>query len=142
MRGTATLKQRSLTNAILALVADHASCGSRTATSAPRSCSTSITSRQAFFIIRQHSPEPALGARRRAAGLWPDPRPQLESSSRSEIQTTNDAGEKVLFLRRVTVVLDKATRDGDTDILVLSNLPREDASTPGDCRVVSQTLDH
>ena len=36
--------------------------------------------------------------------------------------------EKVLLLRRVTVVLDKSTRDGDTEIHVLTNLPRvEDA---------------
>ena len=36
------------------------------------------------------------------------------------LRATNDAGE-VLFLRRVTVVLDKPTRDGDTELHLLTN---------------------
>jgi len=42
------------------------------------------------------------------------------------LRATNDAGE-VLFLRRVSVVLDKPTRDGDTEIHLLTNLPVRDA---------------
>ena len=38
------------------------------------------------------------------------------------LRATNDAGE-VLFLRRVTVVLDKPTRDGDTERHLLTNVP-------------------
>ena len=38
------------------------------------------------------------------------------------LRATNDAGE-VLFLRRVTVVLDKPTRDGDTGLHLLTNVP-------------------
>ena len=38
------------------------------------------------------------------------------------LRATNDAGE-VLFLRRVTVVLDKPTRDGDTELHLLTNVP-------------------
>ena len=37
-----------------------------------------------------------------------------------------DTGE-VVFVRRITVVLDKPTRDGDAEIHILSNLPAKDA---------------
>ena len=40
------------------------------------------------------------------------------------LRATNDADE-VVFRRRVTVVLDKPTRDGDTAIHLLTNLPVE-----------------
>ena len=118
-------QERSLTNAILALVQP------RELWIADRNfCTTQllygITSRQAFFIIRQHSRNLhwELVGERRDCG-------RIETGQVFEqtIQTTNDAGE-VLFLRRVTVVLDKPTRDGDTEIHVLTNLPREDASAP------------
>ena len=38
------------------------------------------------------------------------------------LRATNDRGE-ILLLRRVTVILDKPTRDGDTEIHLLTNLP-------------------
>jgi hypothetical protein len=118
-------QERSLTNAILALVQP------RELWIADRNfCTTQllygITSRQAFFIIRQHARNLywELVGERRDCG-------RIETGQVFEqtIQTTNDAGE-VLFLRRVTVVLDKPTRDGDTEIHVLTNLPHEDASAP------------
>ena len=42
------------------------------------------------------------------------------------IRATNDAGE-ILILRRITVVLDQPTRDGDTEIHLLTNVPAKDA---------------
>ncbi len=116
-------QERSLTNAILALVEP------RELWIADRNfCTTQllygITNRQAFFIIRQHSRNLhwELVGERRDCG-------RIETGQVFEqtIQTTNDAGE-VLLLRRVTVVLDKSTRDGDTEIHVLTNLPHKDAS--------------
>jgi hypothetical protein len=83
-----------------------------------------IAGREAFFIIRQHARNLhwELVGRRRDCG-------RIETGQVFEqtIRTTNDAGE-ILFLRRITVVLDKPTRDGDTEIHVLTNLPRTDAS--------------
>jgi IS4 transposase len=116
-------QERSLTNAILALVQ-------------PRDlwikdrnfCTTQllygIAGRDAFFIIRQHARNlhwEFVGKRR--------DRGRIETGRVFEqtIRTTNDAGE-ILFLRRVTLVLDKPTRDGDAEIHVLTNLPRKDAS--------------
>ena len=42
------------------------------------------------------------------------------------VRLSNDEGE-ILFARRVTVELDKATRDGDRTIHILTNLPKEEA---------------
>ena len=42
------------------------------------------------------------------------------------IKATNDAGE-ILILRRITVELDRPTRDGDREIHLLTNLPPQDA---------------
>ena len=46
--------------------------------------------------------------------------------SEQTIRATNDAGE-ILILRRITVVLDQPTRDGDTEIHLLTNVPAQDA---------------
>ena len=54
-------------------------------------------------------------------------RPARSSSKRSRRPTMR---EEVLFLRRVTVVLDEPTRDGETEIHVSSPPSREDASAP------------
>ena len=79
--------------------------------------------REAFFVIRQHARNLhwELVGKRRDRG-------RIETGRVFEqtIRTTNDAGE-ILFLRRMTVVLDKPTRDGDTEIHVLTNLPGKDA---------------
>lgn len=116
-------QERSLSDAILALVQ-------------PRDlwiddrnfCTTKLlygtAGRDAFFIIRQHARNlhwEFVGKRR--------DRGRIETGRVFEqtIRTTNDAG-KILFLRRITVVLDKPTRDGDPEIHVLSNLPRKDAN--------------
>ena len=83
-----------------------------------------IAGREAFFIIRQHARNlhwEFVGERQDCGRI------ETGQVFEQTIRTTNDGGE-ILFLRRVTVVLDKPTRDGDTEIHVLTNLPREDAS--------------
>ena len=82
-----------------------------------------IAGRGAFFVTRQHASNlrwESVGKRRR--------RGRIETGAVFEqtIKAVNDAGE-VLILRRITVELDKPTRDGDRQIHVLTNLPREDA---------------
>jgi len=82
-----------------------------------------IAGRGAFFVTRQHASNlrwEFVGKRRR--------RGRIETGAVFEqtIKAVNDAGE-VLILRRITVELDKPTRDGDRQIHVLTNLPREDA---------------
>ena len=118
-------QERSLSDAILASVRP------RDLWIADRNfCTTpllyGIAGREAFFVIRQHARNlhwEFVGKRR--------DRGRIETGRVFEqtIRTTNDAGE-ILFLRRITVVLDKPTRDGDSEIHVLTNLPGKDAA-PG-----------
>jgi hypothetical protein len=115
-------QERSLTDEILALVQPRDLW-----IAAGNFCTTQllygIAVREAFFMIRQHARNLhwELIGKRRDHG-------RIETGQVFEqtMRTTNDAGE-ILFLRRITVVLDKPTRDGDTEIHVLTNLPREDA---------------
>ena len=82
-----------------------------------------IARRGGFFVIRQHASTLhwEFVGKRRACG-------RIETGKVFEqtIRATNDAGE-VLFLRRVTVVLDQPTRDGDTELHLLTNVPAKDA---------------
>jgi IS4 transposase len=116
-------QERSLTDAILALIRP------RELWIADRNfCTTQllhgIAGRDAFFIIRQHARNLhwELVGKRRDRG-----RTETGRVFEQTMRTTNDAGE-ILLLRRVTLVLDKPTRDEDTEIHVLTNLPRKDAS--------------
>jgi IS4 transposase len=82
-----------------------------------------IASRAAFFITRQHASTlhwQFVGKRRERGRI--DTGKVFEQT----IRATNDAGE-ILFLRRITVVLDKPTRDGETEIHLLTNVPAKDA---------------
>ena len=78
-----------------------------------------IARRGGFFIVRQH----ASTLRYTSVGKRKD-RGRVENGRAFEqtLRATNDAGE-VLFLRRVTVALDKPTRDGDAEIHLLTNVP-------------------
>lgn len=75
---------------------------------------------KAFFIIRQHGNLP-----------W-EPAGRLTYAGRIEtgrvheqlIIITDEAGN-TLTIRRIRIRLDQATRDGDQDIFVLTNLPKE-----------------
>jgi len=82
-----------------------------------------IARRGGSFIIRQHASTlySTLVGKRRARG-----RIETGAVFEQKLRATNDAGE-VLFLRRVSVVLDRPTRDGDTEIHLLTNLPAEAA---------------
>ena len=82
-----------------------------------------IARRDGFFLVRQHAAtlHYTLVGKRKDRG-----RVETGRVFEQTLRATNDAGE-VLFLRRVTVVLDKPTRDGDTEIHLLTNLPVKDA---------------
>ncbi len=82
-----------------------------------------IAGREACFVVRQHAATLhwEFAGKRRACG-------RIETGKVFEqtIRATNDAGE-ILILRRITVVLDKPTRDGDVEIHLLTNVPAKDA---------------
>jgi IS4 transposase len=82
-----------------------------------------IAGRGGFFVIRQHASTLCwafVGKRR--------PRGRIDTGKVFEqtIQATNGVGE-ILSLRRVTVLLDQPTRDGETELHILTNVPAEDA---------------
>lgn len=82
-----------------------------------------IARRDAFFIVRQHASTLhwEFAGKRRACG-----RTATGKVFEQTVRITNDDGE-ILILRRITVVLDKPTRDGDTEIHLLTNVPAKDA---------------
>ena len=76
-----------------------------------------IHRRKSHFIIRQHGKlEGRLVGRRRKLG-----RIETGIVYQQEIEIADR--ERTLSLRRITVMLDEPTRDGDTEIHLLSNLP-------------------
>jgi hypothetical protein len=78
-----------------------------------------IARRDGFFLVRQHAStlHYILVGKRKDRG-----RVETGQVFEQTLRATNDAGE-VLFLRRVSVVLDKPTRDGESEIHLLTNLP-------------------
>jgi hypothetical protein len=76
-----------------------------------------IAAAKAAFVIRQHGilPSRPLGKRR--------PRGRTATGKLYEQKVELPWGERKLVVRRITVVLDEPTRDGDTEIHVLTNLP-------------------
>jgi IS4 transposase len=77
-----------------------------------------LASRRAFGVIRHHgnlSWEPV--SRRRYVG-----RSDTGRVYEQRVRLDGEAGE-ALELRRITIELDKPTRDGDTEIHILTNLP-------------------
>ena len=75
---------------------------------------------KAFFVIRQHGNLPWQSAGKMTyAGRVETGRVHEQS-----IIITDKAGN-TLELRRIRVRLDKATRDGDQDIFIITNLPKE-----------------
>ena len=82
-----------------------------------------IASRQSRFVIRQHATlKGELVGRRQAKG----------TTSTGNVYEQKlriiDASGKALTLRRITVKLKEPTRDGDTEIHLLTNLPMQEAS--------------
>jgi hypothetical protein len=91
------------------------------------SCTTDflfgIAGRGGSFVIRHHASTlrwTCVG-KRRACG-----RIDTGKVFEQTIRATNDAGE-ILILRRVTVLLDQPTRDGETEIHILTHVPAKDA---------------
>jgi IS4 transposase len=82
-----------------------------------------IARRDGFFVIRQHASTLhwEFVGKRRARG-------RIETGAVYEqtIRATNDAGE-ILILRRITVLLDQPTRDGDRELHLLTNVPAKGA---------------
>ncbi|HMB03117.1 MAG TPA: transposase [Isosphaeraceae bacterium] len=115
-------QERSLLDRILAIVA------AKDLWIADRNfCTTDflfgIARRDGFFVIRQHASTLhwEFVGKRRACGRIDTGRVYEQT-----IRATNDAGE-ILTLRRVTVLLDQPTRDGDTELHLLTNVPAKDA---------------
>lgn len=80
---------------------------------------------QAFFIVRQHAtnvPCKPIGARRRVS------RSDTGTVYEQTVQTTDACG-RVLTMRRITIQLDQPTSDGDTEIHMLTNLPKRVTAT-------------
>ena len=77
-----------------------------------------LASRPAFFAIRQHANLPivASGTLRRGG--------RTETGEVFEQAVTVRMDEKELQLRRIVIRLDTPTRDGDTEMAIISNLPR------------------
>lgn len=83
-----------------------------------------IAEREAFFVIRQHgatAPWQAVGPRKR--------RGRIDSGEvyEQDIVLTGEVGEP-RRVRRITVELDKATRDGDRELHLVTNLPKADVN--------------
>jgi hypothetical protein len=80
-----------------------------------------IKSRRAYFAIRQHAQSPRfelVGKRKRTG--------KVETGTVYEQRMRIfDVEGNILTIRRVTVELDTPTRDGETEIHILTNLPRK-----------------
>ena len=99
---------------------------------ATRGFLTGLAERGASFVIREHAnlpwealgPEEAKGRAENGA-LYEQ---QVRICSGDGAEKTADAEETAIVVRRIRLVLDKPTRDGDTEIVVLTNVPVEDAT--------------
>ena len=81
-----------------------------------------IARKNGFFVVRQHGQvEGKLLGKRRFAAVGPTGRVYEQA-----IELT--LGGETLKLRRITIELTKATRDGDTALHLLTNLPKGKAS--------------
>jgi len=82
-----------------------------------------IAARGGFFVIRQHAQTLhwELKGKRRYCG-----RSETGKVYEQAVELTDERGN-LLTMRRVTVELDKPTRDGDTQIHILTNIPEPDA---------------
>lgn len=118
-------QERSLTDEILALVApkdvwldDRNFCTTRLL--------FGIEDREACFVTRQHAALPwqEAGPRRKGG--------RIDGGTVYEQEVLVWEGDRLgrtLHLRRISVVLDKPTRDGEREIHVLTNLPSDVASS-------------
>jgi hypothetical protein len=83
-----------------------------------------IDRRDAFFVIRQHANLPWEPKRnRRLVGKDAKGRSVYEQA----VRLTNPETGETMHARRITIVLDKPTKDGETEIHILTNLRWKDA---------------
>jgi Transposase DDE domain len=82
-----------------------------------------IHNRTGFFVIRQHGSTLSWEAVGRRAARGRGPTGEVFEQT---LRLTDDQGQ-ILFVRRITVVLDTPTRDGDREIHILTNLPAKAA---------------
>lgn len=84
-----------------------------------------IRDRGAFFVIRQHASTLSweLQGKRRLAGHDGRGREIYEQA----IRLTNSETGESFTARRITIALDKPTKDGETELHILTNLPRKAA---------------
>jgi hypothetical protein len=81
-----------------------------------------VDARHACFLVRQHGRlKGELCGKQEYIG-------RIETGSVYEQALRIDRGDDALVVRRITVMLDQPTRDGDTEIHVLSNVPASDAT--------------
>lgn len=80
-----------------------------------------LVRRGAYLLIRQHAStlqgKELLGKRRRIG------RSDRGVVYEQKLRIVDPLAEEALILRRVTIVLDRSTEDGDTEVHLLSNLP-------------------
>jgi IS4 transposase len=89
-----------------------------------------IANRGAYFVVRQHGStltDKKLRGRKRRVGRCET---GVVYEQLLEIRNPQepDPARAKLTLRRITIKLDEATRDGDTEIHILTNVPAEDAN--------------
>jgi hypothetical protein len=84
-----------------------------------------LARRRAFFIVRQHAStlSYALQGERRRIGADARGRCVYEQTAHLRDPTTDE----ILVVRRITLELDKPTKRGESEIHILTNVPREDA---------------
>jgi len=82
-----------------------------------------IAARDGFFVIRQHAQtlQGCTQGKRYCCG-----RGATGKVYEQAVQLWDEQGN-ALAARRITVVLDQPTRDGDTELHILTNIPQEDA---------------
>jgi hypothetical protein len=81
-----------------------------------------VATRDGFFLIRQHGRlKGQLKGERRRIG-------RIDTGEVFEQKMQVRVDGQVLTLRRITVCLDEPTREGDTELHMLSNVPASDAS--------------
>ena len=80
-----------------------------------------VAAAQGTFVIRQHGTVPVeLLGKRRGRG-------RCASGQLYEQRALTTQHGRTVKMRRITIVLDQPTRDGDTEIHILTNLPSKDA---------------
>ena len=84
-----------------------------------------IASLGAFFVVRRHGSALPFTPK---AGLRPVGRVETGEVFEQEIAVEGLEGDRFASLRRIVLVLDQPTTDGDTEIELITNLPAEVAA--------------